>query len=391
MNKFWKKIFNFENVFLSAVTLLIVQGILRLTMGLSFLNPMGSSMDNFSISDIFFQIENASDVKDINPDIVLVDISDVYDRNELATLINQIDAAHPKTIGLDIIFEGVKDDAIANKHLIDAISNASNIVLSCKLTQYDPDDDTFYDIVDNFFSDDLQDKSKGYTNLTIDNGTQMLRNMSYVRSYMGDTIASFSNLIYHNSVSKKPTIKDDNFIVFNNQEFFTLGPKEIDTFSSIIKDKIVLVGAVNDEADKYFTPIGRLPGVAIHAFSILSIIESERSLAIPVWVNVLIAFILIYIALLVVDWIDDLCEKNRILKHWSNTITVLFVFTFLLIVVFYDYYLYSTHHIYIDLGLCLLGIGLIDWIKEIYSAVLNTFTIIQPERSKLLTKSKFYR
>lgn len=235
MNKFWKKIFNFENVFLSAVTLLIVQGILRLTMGLSFLNPMGSSMDNFSISDIFFQIENASDVKDINPDIVLVDISDVYDRNELATLINQIDAAHPKTIGLDIIFEGVKDDAIANKHLIDAISNASNIVLSCKLTQYDPDDDTFYDIVDNFFSDDLQDKSKGYTNLTIDNGTQMLRNMSYVRSYMGDTIASFSNLIYHNSVSKKPTIKDDNFIVFNNQEFFTLGPKEIDTFSSILK------------------------------------------------------------------------------------------------------------------------------------------------------------
>ena len=70
-------------------------------------NPMARSLSNFSVTDVFYQIDSSSEKADTSELVTLVDMTEVYDRQELATIIDEIRLLNPAVLGIDIVFESV--------------------------------------------------------------------------------------------------------------------------------------------------------------------------------------------------------------------------------------------------------------------------------------------
>ena len=84
----------------------------------------------------------------------------------MANIIETICSYNPSVVGLDIIFEGEKDDMIANNQLISTLNKHRNIISSNKLLDYNPDTDEFTRSVSSFWNDKVN-VTCGYTNLTL--------------------------------------------------------------------------------------------------------------------------------------------------------------------------------------------------------------------------------
>lgn len=54
------------------------------SINLTVFNPVKKAFADFSMTDIFYEIQNSSGVKEFNNDIVLVDMTELYDRRKIA-------------------------------------------------------------------------------------------------------------------------------------------------------------------------------------------------------------------------------------------------------------------------------------------------------------------
>ena len=53
------------------------------SINLTVVNPVKKAFSDFSMTDVFYEIQNSSGVKEINNDIVLVDMTELYDRRKM--------------------------------------------------------------------------------------------------------------------------------------------------------------------------------------------------------------------------------------------------------------------------------------------------------------------
>ena len=113
------------------------------SINLTVFNPVKKAFADFSMTDIFYEIQNSSGVKEFNNDIVLVDMTELYDRRKIAPSIRYIASCQPKVFVIDLIFERLSYDAEENECLINAVSERKNGVVSCNLINYDSKNDAF--------------------------------------------------------------------------------------------------------------------------------------------------------------------------------------------------------------------------------------------------------
>ena len=99
------------------------------SINLTVFNPVKKAFADFSMTDIFYEIQNSSGVKEFNNDIVLVDMTELYDRRKIAQSIRDIASCQPKVFVIDLIFERPSYDEEENECLINAVSE---ILLSGK-------------------------------------------------------------------------------------------------------------------------------------------------------------------------------------------------------------------------------------------------------------------
>ena len=120
-------------------------GILALSFLLSFIisQPFSISVatllssndrSDFAVSDYFNVVANSRNKRYLDTNIVVVNIDtlDATRRNDIAQIIEVINALEPKAIGLDVIFERPQDD---DTQLIEAIADCDNIVIASTLRQ----------------------------------------------------------------------------------------------------------------------------------------------------------------------------------------------------------------------------------------------------------------
>lgn len=87
---------------------------------------MARAIKDFSMSDLYYHILWTGDEPEKSEVITLVDITDLHKRGQIAQTIEEVNKQHPKALGLDIIFEGLKDDSIGNDSLVNALSDCSS-------------------------------------------------------------------------------------------------------------------------------------------------------------------------------------------------------------------------------------------------------------------------
>lgn len=130
-----KKVFHIDHVIVVGLVLVVIFLFTTIVNALSFFDPVKRSLDNFSLKDIYYEIIQEAETEHSSNIITIVDMSDVYRRDHIASIIEKIDSCEPAVLGVDIVFEGLREDSEGNDSLVDVISRATNkIVFASKLT-----------------------------------------------------------------------------------------------------------------------------------------------------------------------------------------------------------------------------------------------------------------
>ena len=133
----------------SATLLMCARGILGF---ISFLNPVERALSSFYITDLFYEADRDGVSLDTSAVITIVDMSEVYERGDLAGIIKAIDSLQPAIIGVDIRFDGLRDDTKGNDLLTDAACHTvTPTIWACELENWSDEENQFADIRHSFF------------------------------------------------------------------------------------------------------------------------------------------------------------------------------------------------------------------------------------------------
>lgn len=288
-------IFHLDHLIITAGAFLLLYILSFSARSISFLNPVAEALDAFSISDVFFEIAHAGKTPEISDAITIVDMTDQYERGDIAMTLEEINACNPSCIGVDLIFEGKKDDTAGDEALAESVRTINNkSVFAYKLTDYNSDEDSFKDSVHSFFTG-IVNQNEGYVNFKNNLDNSPVRELSTSRMVKGNDVSSFSARLACLYAGRELDFrKKDLLINYRNVAFPIVCFDEILDKQDLIEGRIVLVGTVHEERDMHNSPLGKMPGVMIQAFSVDSLLGGDIKTA-PKWIAWILSFILCYL------------------------------------------------------------------------------------------------
>ena len=309
MKKDWK-FWHWDHVGVCLMTALLAAIIGLVSVNLSMFNPVEQAFENFHMTDVYYEMSRSEDIE-LNNDIVMVDMVELRDRGEIGQVIQQISACKPRVMAVDLLFYREGDDALGNAMLVSSIDEAeAPIVFSSKLVDYDKEKDSFGTLITSFFAP-IGDYQFAYGNVKQDYEGGIIREYTLSQKCQEKTVYSLayqSACIYTGEQPHEQEI-NDRLIVFGDTDFPVISYKEVNEYTDLLKDKIVLLGTFSNEEDVHFTPLGKMPGMKLQAYSMLSYIQNRNIKDLPIWFSILLAFIVCYFSSWINYWIPRLWPK----------------------------------------------------------------------------------
>ena len=376
MKKVIKYLLHIDHWLITIFAFIILWILHTLVINISLFNPVKRAMSNMSTTDFFFQI--TEETSSVNQNITILNLKDEYNRGKIAECISTVDSLKPWIIGVDIIFEGVKGDQEDNLSLFYVANDMkSKAVWSTKLLDYDNKTKSFTNQLNSFFCDTLA-LQLGFTNLDDNLERKTIRKMLTVEKLNGKSINSFPlelALTLGDSISIKPNNK---LTIDYGTKFNTVPYDSIKFHEDLITNHIVLIGSTTDEADMWSTPIGKMSGVALQAYSLNTLRSHSDINYYSFWTNLLIAFILCYLFEIILDlgfqWLrkrdnvaSTLLIDSKLLLR-GVTIIIMAIITWIILLVF----VYRSK--YFDAVLILAALGMLIESRRIYNATIKAFS-----------------
>ena len=310
MKRFLRFIFHIDHIAVCISTFALFWLLKVVTFNLDILNPVAEALDKFSTSDIFFDIQYSESEHKSSDLITIVDMTELHSRGDIAMMLEEINLNDPLLVGVDLIFEGVKDDSSGNAMLEMAVAQLSDVaVFSNKLIDYDPQHDAFIGSVGSYFAQDMG-VTEAYTNLKSNMSGEIVREFttkqlcgeSQVLSFPARLAAQFDDSLYESQ-------NRDLLIDYSNVSFPVVRWDEIAENSDLIEGHIVLVGTMTEERDMHMTPVGKMPGLKVQAYSLLTLLEHKNITELPQWLTLLLCFMVCYLLELILSLLHCLLEK----------------------------------------------------------------------------------
>lgn len=276
------------------------------------LNPMKLALKDFDFNDIAYAKAHKDENIPIDRRIVIVN-SGHLDRAELGFLIEAVNAYKPKVIGLDIYFEGEKEQE-KDSILREAFKKTKNLVgVSVADTA-----NNHISIRKNYFDDVIQ--KRGYANLVgEDIGT--------IRSYApfeevdgkkypqitSEIVKEYDHTAYEKLEKRHKEVETINYTRALNEEdkkkYQLVQPEDLHNDiidSNVLRGKIVLLGYVNledpyDIEDKKFTPMNHkfygkqhpdMFGIVVQANIISMVLDGNYIKKMPKWMAWVLAIVI---------------------------------------------------------------------------------------------------
>ena len=355
----WLKI-DYLIITLSFFIFVLLVGLL--TFNLTMFDPVQKALTDFNFSDLLYSKLNSKQ-ETLDTNIVLVNIGRL-DRARIAEQIRIIRKHQPKVIGYDCFFSA-RRDTLVDAGLKQQLSG-SGIVMAAYLTGKDELAAKFdkLEMSDPWFSSG----AFGFVNLGGSNpATSTVRYFSPSEVFKGQTLGALSAEIVKrfDPVAFQRLMKRNNSrevinYIGNRNAFICFDANEIlDSLTdlAVIKDKIVLMGfmgesfnTTTDMEDIYFTPMnpelsGRsmpdMYGVVVHANIVNMILDNNYINAMPVWLCIVLSFILCYFYIYFITWFD---AARPLLFNISYPVFLLLV-NVLIIYIFFLLYKFCNYSI----------------------------------------------
>ena len=278
-------------------------------------------------------------------------------------------------MGVDVIFQGLKDDHTGNGLLIDAVRGMdSETVFGNKLLDYNPEGGCFTNLLQSFFCDSVNIE-EGYTNFPDNMEKNSIRSFTTEQKMNQTTCFSFPFTIaklFDNSLSKPA---DNSYIDYGNYVFRIVSPDQLDDNEDYINNHIVIVGALKEEADAHRSPIGKISGVEIQAYTLETILQRKDIHNAPRWMSWVFALILCLLFelffQLIIDWVNK--HKNNMFLVFllkSTLLTTIILAIGLTLANWICYIVFKNAHLYLDTTLILSLMALVVIARFYYAGII---------------------
>jgi CHASE2 domain-containing sensor protein len=345
----------------------------------SFFDPFTQAFHDFTLTDLYYS--KAKDRNTIYKEhLVLVNLEN-RSRKEIALLLQQLQTGKPKTIAIDAVFAGQKDED--DSLLQQSFQQNDNYVLSY-VADFERPEKAIH-------SDSLFSKSTGgYANIVGDDPEFSTIRYYYPFTKNEEALTSAVLKKYDSAVYNKLKKRRDQkteihyFGDLSNFQFYDFDEVMDPAFiTDQLKGKLVIVGflglplkrnTVRLDEDKLFTPLnprlsGRsypdMYGTVIHANILRMALEDDFIKVVPKWLTNMLSFLIIW---LILPLLCGLFFKGDL---WFNSAGTLLQLIGAVVIVFITLIAYSSFHLKFDPGLVLACLVLLPTFINLYEVLLN--------------------
>ena len=355
-----------HHVVVTLLAVIIMTLFAIITIKVDYLAPVKRALAGFSFTDVYYQIETEGSDPDTCRYITIVDLTRVTERGQIAKVLRDIEAAHPKVIGMDCVFEGEGEDMEGNNAIVEVAEQYKNIVFAKKLQDWKGDSVGYTKATRSFFADfvDITEGTVNMPRLLYDN---MKRKYPLAERYKGKQFPSFiaqlSNRYADRDLVKGRT--DDININFSPTAFRVLQPEEVKSHPELIEGQIVLFGSVYEEVDMHWTPVGKIAGVELLAYSIQSLVEQKE----------------IHKVSGAAFWI---ISPNEFVRYVASSPYVMNILTYLFTTVFIgaSFVVFSKYHVSFNLAWALSTIAFLGLSRNMYNSLRDYFQSIKDKHKQ---------
>ena len=269
-----------------------------LALNLSVLNPVAQTMKGFSVTDIYYHVLQDYETPDTSRIVTIVDMTDIQDRYQLAEMLDQIEAFNPKVVGVDIVFEGYKDE-MGDMRITRSARQWDNTVFSYRLRDWKDTSTGYATEIHSFFidPDDSVKISEGFTNYerVLYGGLKRKANLN--RKVCGEPRNALvaEVIMRYTDGQFEGNITDDVNINFSPKVFRVVPYDSIAYHRDWIEDHIVLYGATHELADMHYTPIGEIAGIELLAYTIQTMLEQTEVRTPSTTATIILSFLIVLV------------------------------------------------------------------------------------------------
>lgn len=362
--KAFRFIFHRDHLFtvLMAATLTLL--LVLISVNLSFFNPIKRALEDFSMTDIYYEILADDSTPVLSDKITIVDVTDLHERCAFANLMNQLGSMQPAVVGTDLIFEGNKD-AECDNALVESLFHIPNLIVASKLVDYNVEKNCFTNVAHSYF-ESMTGFPFAYVNIVNNMTFHAVRKYSIFQRLNRDTIYSYPTKIVSTYLNRSPEsfVREDNepYIDYTKDvKFPVIRADSIQYWKGMIKGRIVLLGCMHEEADTHFTPLGKMAGVEIQAYSVLTQLNHRELVQMSTGLGVFLGFVVSYITAIVCFII------SRRLKKIQYIMIKVFLFIEMALLVWLGFYCYVHFNYNINLLYPLLAVAMTETARFYYA------------------------
>ena len=167
-------------------------------------------------------------------------------------------------------------------------------------------------------------------------------------------------------------------INYGNVDFRVIPYDSIFDNRNLIEGSVVIIGTLNEERDMHNTPLGKMSGAKIQAYSLLTLLEHRQVHQIPDIICWIIAFLLCYLLEISIDIFYQISKAhpNSVFQTFvreANIVSIVFLFVFEVLACWVFYILFVKENVLMSGGVILATFVLTCEARDIYMAIIKGF------------------
>ena len=366
-----------QKMIVSAVAFLIVGVYAAVALNLSLFNPVSKAFSDYSINDFYYQVLGATADPDTSHLVTIVDMTEVTSRRDFAAILREIDLQNPKSLGVDIVFEGLKEDSLGDEMLAMTVAGLRNTVFSYKMIDDSYANGSYHETVRSYFAPEIS-VDEGFSNMPRNIYGGMKRNLSLACSLDGKLKPSLIKRVTDVYAGQEitPLLEKDVPINFSPMAFHVVPFDSISQNTHLLEDRIVLLGAMREEADMHYTPAGKIAGVKLLAYGVETLVKGNQLKKVSQWLTILISLLIVVLSKVVLDGYDAFAAKrNRDLAFVLKLTLIkgIFRFCWMALIIWIAFILFCRYNWSINTLYALSAVAFLGQADNVYQSFINLF------------------
>ena len=336
---------------------------------LKVFNPIAEILDDYSFTDFYYKLLDGAGDRDTSRIVTIVDMTELRKRRDFADLFMEVNALKPKAVGVDVVFEGYKEEDLEGDTLLDmAVKQLQNVVFSYKII-----DSMEGETVHSFFtpSDSV---TEGFTNMPRQLYGGMKRSVSIGRDVGGVVQPSFIKRVADIYAGQEVTALADKDLNINfSPKYYRVVPYDsIFENRDLIEDHLVLIGAMKEEGDMHYTPQGKIAGVELLAYAAETMLMQSEIKHASTGVTIIVSFFVVFFSVILLSKYKDFTTKKKTLGHVllsTSLVRGLLVCGWVSVIVWITFLLFCRYNYSISLVIAMSAIALIYMATNLYDSI----------------------